>query len=82
MRPEPVEGGALSLSKGRASTGSAHMSSPAGYHSASWRNQRRPVDFSVEYAARQDWNIDSRPWAGGSMRRTSPPYAIGPGSKK
>jgi hypothetical protein len=71
MRPEPVEGGALSLSKGRASTGSAHMSSPG-----------RPVDFSFEYAARQDWNIDSRPWAGGSMRRTSPPYAIGPGSKK
>jgi dGTPase len=30
----------------------------------------------------QDRNIDSRPWAGGSMRKTSPPYGTGPGSRK
>ena len=42
----------------------------------------RSVDFPVSMPERRSRNIDSRPWAGGSMRKTSPPYAIGHGSRR
>ena len=42
----------------------------------------RLVDFAAWRAAGQDWNIDSRPWAGGSSKKTLPPYATGHGSRK